>query len=708
MKTSFFFLLLFILLPLSAAFAQDDCGCETEETTTVCYLSKNDYCGAFGPNCEYTLDGQFFQNGLVAKLQNPALFGENGLSCSLELKRAAPSDVESVEAINDCGCDMFFIGQFLVSDPFGQPDLSQSAVPTPTLNTIREWSLACESNLVIVTQAEANPWGFLTENQNVNPNTAEDGVSISSIFDGPFGNLDLFNQGGSFQGVFTQLPATGVEILANDALGRPTVALDQETNDIILADVGILCSDGAGEVSPGDMVINNNDILATNIFALGCRIAEGVVTSEQDFTVCEGEPVPLPDGSLANAPGEYLDTLAAANGCDSIVLTAVEWLRQDTLDIAETHCLASGFSVTVDGTVFDADNPSGDVLLQNAVGCDSLIRVDLEFVEAFRDTIQRELCLDSGFSLTVNGTVYDQSNPDGVEQFTSVEGCDSIVTVDLDFLPFVTEEVRATACRGESFSIQVGDTQFDETNPSGTVTLQSVFGCDSIVDVAITFFEGDTLYIEQPTCAGDVVEVGGVAYPAGTTTAITLTNQFGCDSLIYIDLPILPLPEVAVDTLVRIDQGQSFEFSVEGDPSYQYEWSPAEALSCANCPAPTLQVGNYPEVFELTVTDTVGCTTDYRIRPSYQCTPYIPNAFSPNGDGRNDTFAPFVVCPNATYTLQVFDRWGNLVFESSESNGAWDGEFGVRPAPAGVYVYVLQLETAFSQETFNGELNLVR
>ena len=160
--------------------------------------------------------------------------------------------------------------------------------------------------------------------------------------------------------------------------------------------------------------------------------------------------------------------------------------------------------------------------------------------------------------------------------------------------------------------------------------------------------------------------------------------------------------------MVRIEQGSTHAFEVAGDPSYRYTWNPSSAFSCSTCPGAELQPGNYPAVIELTVEDSLGCSSAYNIRPEYICSPYLPNAFSPNDDGRNDTFFPFIVCPNATYTLQVFDRWGSMIFESTADQQEWDGQFDGKAAPVGVYVYVVQLATDFSQETFYGEVNLVR
>ncbi len=65
----------------------------------------------------------------------------------------------------------------------------------------------------------------------------------------------------------------------------------------------------------------------------------------------------------------------------------------------------------------------------------------------------------------------------------------------------------------------------------------------------------------------------------------------------------------------------------------------------------------------------------------------MPNIFSPNGDGINDAFGPAGECAVREYSLQIFDRWGQLVFETRDPNIAWDGRRQDRPLPTGVYVY---------------------
>ena len=65
---------------------------------------------------------------------------------------------------------------------------------------------------------------------------------------------------------------------------------------------------------------------------------------------------------------------------------------------------------------------------------------------------------------------------------------------------------------------------------------------------------------------------------------------------------------------------------------------------------------------------------------------YIPNAFTPNGDGLNDTFG--VIGEGVIdYNIQIYDRWGKLIFQSNGSNAEWDGTFENKVVPTGVYVY---------------------
>jgi gliding motility-associated-like protein len=68
---------------------------------------------------------------------------------------------------------------------------------------------------------------------------------------------------------------------------------------------------------------------------------------------------------------------------------------------------------------------------------------------------------------------------------------------------------------------------------------------------------------------------------------------------------------------------------------------------------------------------------------------YAPNAFSPNDDGWNDEWQLFLPCDYFEFRLEVFDRWGNLVFAADQPDAPWDGRLQGRPLLPGVYVWRL-------------------
>ena len=70
-----------------------------------------------------------------------------------------------------------------------------------------------------------------------------------------------------------------------------------------------------------------------------------------------------------------------------------------------------------------------------------------------------------------------------------------------------------------------------------------------------------------------------------------------------------------------------------------------------------------------------------------ECLPYPPNVFSPNDDGINDEWHVFLNCRWADYHLEVYDRWGSLVFAADDPEITWDGRIRDREASAGVYVW---------------------
>jgi gliding motility-associated-like protein len=108
------------------------------------------------------------------------------------------------------------------------------------------------------------------------------------------------------------------------------------------------------------------------------------------------------------------------------------------------------------------------------------------------------------------------------------------------------------------------------------------------------------------------------------------------------------------------------------------------------------KAGNY----SLTVTDQYGCTSTSSLSvQTKQCLSGIlfPNAFSPNNDGHNDLFRPSVLGNIRTYQLQIFNRWGQKVFESADFTKGWEGKIGGMMQVSAVYVWLCHYQ--FEGET---------
>jgi len=100
-----------------------------------------------------------------------------------------------------------------------------------------------------------------------------------------------------------------------------------------------------------------------------------------------------------------------------------------------------------------------------------------------------------------------------------------------------------------------------------------------------------------------------------------------------------------------------------------------------------INVGTY----RVTVTDSHGCTGSDSVQlKNCDSALYVPNAFSPNNDGINDVFKVVSSGDNITsFSMRIFDRWGELVFESTDINKGWDGQLQNRFAPTGTYVWII-------------------
>jgi gliding motility-associated-like protein len=121
----------------------------------------------------------------------------------------------------------------------------------------------------------------------------------------------------------------------------------------------------------------------------------------------------------------------------------------------------------------------------------------------------------------------------------------------------------------------------------------------------------------------------------------------------------------------------------------------------------------HPGTYSLRVSDEpLGCSSTETITITKDCYIDIPNAFSPNGDGENDYFFPRQLLSQSLsrFRMQVFNRWGQVVFETTRTDGrGWDGAFNGKPQPQGVYLYLLDADFVNGRkENYKGNVTLIR
>lgn len=146
-----------------------------------------------------------------------------------------------------------------------------------------------------------------------------------------------------------------------------------------------------------------------------------------------------------------------------------------------------------------------------------------------------------------------------------------------------------------------------------------------------------------------------------------------------------------------------------GTGAFTYTWSPADFLSCATCEDP---VSTPPRniTYSVTATDQEGCSETFLISVDVICYAFIPNSFTPNGDGLNDIFYVESAVLDQL-EVRIFDRWGEEVFFSTKLDYGWNGKkFNEgKLLPAGVYAYSIKITLPGElTEVYNGNINLIR
>ena len=206
-----------------------------------------------------------------------------------------------------------------------------------------------------------------------------------------------------------------------------------------------------------------------------------------------------------------------------------------------------------------------------------------------------------------------------------------------------------------------------------------------------------------------------VSSPAITTAYIlTAFNNLGCPKPGKDTVVVTVLPRVRAfagrDTTVVV--GQQLQFDGSGGTGYL--WSPGTGLNNVTIANP---IGVYSAetdsiTYRLAVTDQAGCTdTAFVTVKIFKTNPYVfvPTAFTPNGDGRNDIIRPIAVGIQQIKYFNIYNRWGQLVFSTRDNNRGWDGKISGTLQNSGVFVWMVSAIDYTGKNFFlKGTVTLIR
>lgn len=338
-------------------------------------------------------------------------------------------------------------------------------------------------------------------------------------------------------------------------------------------------------------------------------------------------------------------------------------------------------------------------------------------------------------------------------------GCSDTIThtVQVFPIPTVTSVVTDVSCfNGSDGSISqtpaIGTTPFTYVwnTPATTASINNLIKGDYQVTFtdANTCTSSATYTITEPTllsidtavspviCAGYADGAIAVSAAGGTPAYIylwsngtsnstatnlkagtynfTVTDAKGCSVTASVTLDDPAAYGVIVNPVETIDLGNSIELmptAVNGNP-VSWEWTPGDYLSCTSCQN-TEAKPYYDFTYTVTTIDDKGCKAKAEVQviviPVYDI--FIPNAFTPNGDGNNDYFE---VYGNKTawkqFEVKIFDRIGEMVFESDNMNFKWDGTYKGKVMPPAVYVYTVSVVYIdnHTDKLYKGSFTLLR
>ncbi len=378
-----------------------------------------------------------------------------------------------------------------------------------------------------------------------------------------------------------------------------------------------------------------------------------------------------------------------SNKTGTITLTAGDGTPgyQYTIDNFVTSQLTGQFINLAVGTY-------NNLKIKDANGCLKSISQSV----ALLDTMRLELGPDSTICFGTSITLIPQTNaltdtfkwtpPPPLINYDTIR---TPIATPNDTTKFYLTAKWGVCTRKDSIIINVLHKPVADAGKDTTVcykTDATLFGSASNLSGTVNFAWRPPDSLDSPNMA-----VTRVRLDTTRQFTLTVTDNYGCNFSVTDSVIVtMQSPLVAFagnDTIAIINRDH--QLLATGRNAVDFVWSPVAPLNNPFIANPIAVMKN-DTYFYVHITDAIGCSDDDTIfikvyeGPTY----YLPNAFTPNGDGLNDVFFPTPVGIRTTEYFRVFDRYGKLMYQTTAWLQGWDGTLKGKPASSGTYVWIIK------------------
>lgn len=308
----------------------------------------------------------------------------------------------------------------------------------------------------------------------------------------------------------------------------------------------------------------------------------------------------------------------------------------------------------------------------------------------------------------VSGTYMKSGLPNVVPIFKK----DTVASVSLINQCATILDISATDTTGSGYVWNDGfNTKVRNVINSGTYWVRYQTSCGLRIDTFTVQLRKPVLnQITKVICRNETYHFNGEDYSTAGIYQDTFQASNGCDSVVVLDLVTIPPQTIELKNVPSSGLCMGDTVQLEASGAYYYLWyANNDSLGSGNSMSVRLPLATN-EVTLVGISDNNCRDTIQKVITTQACCEvFIPNAFTPNGDGLNDEFGAIPVGNVQQYMLNIYNRWGERIFTSLKVDQKWDGYYKGLPADAGTYHFQLKSTCFEGTESYKkGDLLLIR